>query len=217
MIYLIRNLISEIPHMKIIKTSEASKIRSQIANTAAKMIIESGLDYHTAKLKAAKVVLGDMMYRDNLIPDNSIVESEIRDYFSIFYDKSQSLHLKYLRRIAIEVMKMLEKFSPYLTGAVLNGTATKHSDIHIQLFVDSSKDVAIFLLNNHITFSVSESSNYFQKSKNVETISLVYKGENIHFYIYDYNDLKIKSKHSKKIVHANLAQLITIFQESKKE
>jgi hypothetical protein len=53
-------------------------------------------------------------------------------------------------------MERLAVYEPHLTGAVLNGTATAHSDIHLQLFVDSAKDVEVFLLDAGVEFEVDE-------------------------------------------------------------
>ena len=52
-------------------------------------------------------------------------------------------------------MEVLQKFTPYLTGSVLDGTAGRYAEIDIQLFTDSAKDVEIFLLNQHIEFEHS--------------------------------------------------------------
>ena len=52
-------------------------------------------------------------------------------------------------------MEVMQKFNPYLTGSVLDGTAGRYAEIDIQLFTDSAKDVEIFLLNQHIDFEHS--------------------------------------------------------------
>jgi DNA-binding transcriptional LysR family regulator len=55
-------------------------------------------------------------------------------------------------------MQTLSEFDPHLIGAVLNGTATEHSDIHLQLFVDSAKDVELRLIDLAIDFDADEAS-----------------------------------------------------------
>ena len=52
-----------------------------------------------------------------------------------------------LRRIALDAMRAFERFSPYLTGPVLKGTAGPYAEIELQLFPESPKDVEIFLLD----------------------------------------------------------------------
>jgi hypothetical protein len=69
--------------------------------------------------------------------------------------------------------RRLAEFNPHLAGAVLNGTATEHSDIHLQLFAESAKDVEMFLLNEGVAFDVAEGDNSPGGSE--ETIHFVVK------------------------------------------
>ena len=59
-------------------------------------------------------------------------------------------HLHFLRQRACQLMALLQRFNPYLAGAVLDGTAGRFAEIDIQLFADSAKDVEIFLLNENL-------------------------------------------------------------------
>jgi hypothetical protein len=111
-----------------------------------RLIAEDGADYNTAKRKAARQILGDTQPPLNLLPDNAQIEAEVRIYQSLFHADTQPARLFRLRTLAVDIMEGLERFQPYLTGAVLNGTAGPHDDIHLQLFADSAK-VEIFLLN----------------------------------------------------------------------
>jgi hypothetical protein len=52
-------------------------------------------------------------------------------------------------------MSIMQRFNPYLTGSVLDGSAGRYAEIDIQLFTDSAKDVEIFLLNQNIDFAHS--------------------------------------------------------------
>ena len=53
-------------------------------------------------------------------------------------------------------MQIFERFNPYLTGAVLTGTAVWHAVINLQLFTDSVKEVELFLLNNQMAYKTRE-------------------------------------------------------------
>ncbi|MDF6998384.1 hypothetical protein NMT57_24375, partial [Escherichia coli] len=66
--------------------------------------------------------------------------------------------------------------NPYLAGAVFNGTASEHSDIHLQVFCDSPKDVAIFLLNAGVDFETTESAHFAGRDE-VETLSFLWRGQ----------------------------------------
>lgn len=134
----------------------ASDLRTELAATAARLIAEEGCEYAQAKRRAVHEVLGEGCDRRTILPDNSEVERELRRYLKLFGGESHRTLIAALRRQAAEVMRTLSEFDPHLIGAVLNGTATEHSDIHLQLFVDSAKDVELRLLNLGIEFDVDE-------------------------------------------------------------
>ena len=173
------------------QNDDLQQLRSQIAAVAARMIAQDGADYATAKRKAATQVLGDERPAANLMPDNLEVEEEVRQYIALFQSATQPARLRALRETALQVMQALSAFSPYLTGAVLNGTAGEHDDIHLQLFVESPKDVEIFLLNRDVNIELSETP-HFKGARHdpVETISFMWRREGVHAEVYDLNDLR---------------------------
>lgn len=128
----------------------------EIAAAAARLIAEDGCDYALAKRKAVRAILGDGEGARVQLPDNALIEAELRRYLQTFAADSQPARLAALRRLALDWMKRLARFNPHLVGAVLNGTATEHSDVHLHLFTDSAKDVEIALLNAGIEFEVEE-------------------------------------------------------------
>jgi len=129
-------------------------LRAEIAATAARLIAEEGCEYGQAKRQAAHELLGEV--RTGSIPDNAEVERELRRYLKLFEGEAHARRQTALRQIAASLMERLADFEPHLTGAVLNGTATAFSDIHLQLYVDSAKDVEVFLLNEGIDFDVDD-------------------------------------------------------------
>ena len=154
------------------------------------MIVEDGADYGSAKRRAAKQILGDVRVRGDYLPDNAQIELEVRAHQALFFSDTQPARLLHLRRLAVEVMSQLSAFSPYLTGAVLNGTAGEHSDIHLQLFAESTKDVAVYLMDRNIRFEVSESAHFKGRAEPVETLSFLWKHEGVHLALYDVDDLR---------------------------
>lgn len=127
--------------------------RTLIASTAARMIAESGIsDYSIAKRKAVHR-LG--LPEGTNLPENAEVEAELRTYQRLFQGDEHADRIDALRHKACEIMEVLQKFTPYLTGSVLDGTAGRYAEIDIQLFTDSAKDVEIFLLNQRIEFEHS--------------------------------------------------------------
>lgn len=171
------------------------RIREEIAIAAARLVAEDGLDYANAKRKAVKQVAGDSRIGHEWLPDNDQIEAEIRAYQAIFHSDSQPALLRALREIALDWMQRLTLFNPFLTGAVLNGTASEHSDIHLQLFNDNAKDVAIFLLNAGIQYDVHETRHFAGRGM-VETLSILVRDARVdtplglHLALYDSNDLR---------------------------
>jgi hypothetical protein len=187
--------------MNINYPSDAELLRAEIAAAAARMIAEDGADYGTAKRKAARLILGNQRVHGDVLPDNAQIEAEVREYQALFQGEEQSQRLLHLRRLALEVMEKFEDFAPYLTGAVLNGTASEHSDIHLQLFTESSKDVAVFLLNAGMDY---------------ETLSFFWKHEVVHLAIYEQDDLRGGGRTSsgKRIERADTTALRNLLAET---
>ena len=156
----------------------SAELRHEIAARAARLIAEEGLDYAAAKRRAARELAGDARggVRADRLPDNALVEEQVRAYQALFMADTQPARLSALRLTAVELMRWLGAFRPHLTGAVFNGTAGLHSDIHLQLFCDSAKDVEIFLVNAGIVFETSEAPRRgTHASEPVETLSFVWR------------------------------------------
>jgi hypothetical protein len=185
--------------------SETDALRAEIAAAAARLIAEDGCDYQTAKRKAAKQIFGDRKIGSDMLPDNAQIEDEVRAYNQIFFADTQPQRLLHLRKLALRMMEELAQFKPYLTGAVLNGTAGEHSDIHLHLFCDSAKDVEIFLLNKNVQFEVSEVPHSGNRTKMVEVLSFMWKNEGIHLTLYEIDDMRnsVKSGGEKRQERAN--------------
>ena len=127
-----------------------SNQRRHIAYLAARLIAVDGIaDYATAKQKAARQAgLADAA----LLPDNSEIEEALREYQGLYQSEEQPGHLRYLREVAVKVMREFEEFRPVLVGSVLNGTAGLHSDVNLQLFTDDAKALTMFLVNKRCRF-----------------------------------------------------------------
>ena len=127
-----------------------SNLRREIAALAARMIAEDGIaDYGFAKRKAARQL--GAVNADEL-PNNAEIEAEVRTYLAVFQDEEHLERQQAMRLAAIEVMRELEPFRPYLTGAVLEGTAGRYAEVEIDLFPESAKEVEIFFLNQNVAY-----------------------------------------------------------------
>ena len=150
----------------------AGDLRTELAVTAARLIAEEGCEYAQAKRRAVQEIFGEGARR-SMLPDNSEVEHELRRYLKLFGGQQHRALLAALRGVAADTMQTLHEFDPHLIGAVLNGTATEHSDIHLQLFVDSAKDVELRLMNLGIEFDVADGDADGERPAALERLNFV--------------------------------------------
>ena len=136
------------------ETSNSRQMRGRIAHLAARLMAVDGIDdYALAKRKAARQA-GAPETRN--LPTNEEVEEALRVYQELYQAGEQDRRVRELRAHALEMMKLLAPFNPFLSGSVLSGSAGKYADIEIHLFTDSSKDVEMFLLNQGIAYKTRE-------------------------------------------------------------
>jgi len=166
-------------------------LQSEIAAAAARLVVEEGLEYGPAKKRALKV-LG--LKTRAALPDNDMVEDAVREYIAIFCADTQPAELAALRRLAIVWMERLAEFRPYLGGAVWHGTATRLSDIYLQLFCDDPKSAEIALIENNVAYMPRTVTGLHGDP--VEALSINSKspelGEEVgvHLLVYDHDDVR---------------------------
>jgi hypothetical protein len=165
--------------------------KSEIAATAARLVVEEGLEYGPAKRRAAKQ-LG--LKARTALPDNDTVEEAVREYIELFCADTQPAELAALRRLAIVWMERLAQFRPYLGGAVWHGTATRLSDIYIQLFCDDPKSAEIALIEKNVNYQAQTVTGLHGEPVEALSISSMSQdlGESVgvHLLIYDHDDLR---------------------------
>ena len=168
-----------------------SSATDEIAHTAARMVVEEGLEWGPAKRRAVKQ-LG--MSSRTPLPDNEQLEAAVREYIALFCEDTQPQELGALRELALVWMERLQEFRPHLSGAVWRGTATRMSDIYIGLFCDDSKSAEIALINHNVTYDVTQVTGFNGETVDALSISSLCKplGETIgvHLMVYDYDDLR---------------------------
>lgn len=166
-------------------------VKSEIAATAARMVVEEGLEYGPAKRRAARQ-LG--LSARAALPDNDLVEDSVREYIELFCAETQPAELAALRRMALTWMERLAVFRPYLGGAVWRGTATRLSDIYLQLFCDDPKSAEIALIDHQITYETRAVTGFTGATVDALSLSSMSAelGEpiGVHFLIYDHDDVR---------------------------
>ena len=142
---------------------QSDRLRSSIANEAARIIHASGyVDYNAARNKAA-LRLG---CRDRKsLPNNCEIEQALIEYQQLFHADEQKLSANHLRQLALEAMDSLEQFSPRVTGPILSGNVNQHSKLQIHLFSDSPEQIALHLLDKGIPYQESETTLSFKKGQ----------------------------------------------------
>ncbi len=144
--------------------SNEPDLRDEIAAVAARFIAEDGLDYAGAKERALREVVGERNHRRlaDCMPDNARVEAAVREHQALFMADTQPARLARLRIVARDVMRFLVDagldLEPFVNGAIVNGTAGEHSDVHLTVFNDNAKDIEIFLVNAGIEFEAVEAT-----------------------------------------------------------
>ena len=165
--------------------------KHEIAATAARLVVEEGLEYGPAKRRAAKQLgLGPRA----ALHDNQVLEDEVREYLALFCADTQPGELAALRRLALVWMERLATFRPHLCGAVWHGTATRLSDVYLQLFCDDPKTAEIALIDQSVAYEARTVTGF--NGQAVDALSFSSRcaelGEmiGVHLMIHDHDHLR---------------------------
>ena len=110
--------------------------RVRVANEAALLLyVGQEKEYKQAKLRAAET-LGV-----RVLPSNAEVAEALDRVAEEREGEERKKRLVAMRKEALEIMKLLRKMHPLLTGSVWRGTARKGSDIDIVVFNDNPEEV----------------------------------------------------------------------------
>jgi len=192
-------------------------LKQEIAACAARMVVEEGLEYGPAKKRALKT-LG--LPARTALPDNAQVDEQVRDYIATFCADTQPAELLALRQLALTWMGRMQVFRPHLTGAVWHGTATRLSDIYIQLFCDDSKSAEIALIDHHVDYEPRTVTGF--RGEAVEALSLraachpLNEKIGVHLMVYDYDDLRgaLRLGHQGRVPRGDMVALKVLVQRS---
>lgn len=164
---------------------------TEIANVAARLVVEEGMEWGPAKRRAVKEL--GLPVRTAL-PDNDLVEDAVREYIGLFHADTQPMELRALRELALVWMERMHAFRPYLGGAVWHGTATRLSDIYLSLFCDDPKSAEIALIDHRVSYEPGTVAGL--RGEPVDVLSLSSRSEalgeeiGVHLLIYDLDDLR---------------------------
>jgi hypothetical protein len=169
----------------------SQEVKVAIAATAARLVVEEGLEYGPAKRRALRE-LG--LPSRSPLPGNDMLEDEVFDYLNLFCADTQPQELRALRELALTWMERLQVFRPHLSGAVWRGSATRLSDIYIQLFCDDPKSAELSLIDQGVRYEVQAIKGF--KGEEVDALSIhslcpaLNEDIGVHLIGYDYDDLR---------------------------
>ena len=126
-------------------------LEQEIAAAAARLVVEEGMEYATAKQRAAR----SLRVRGAL-PRNEDVEDAVREYLAVFCADTQPAELRALREVAARWMERLRDFRPHLCGAVWRGTATRLSAVVLDLYADDPKGAELALIDLGVPYDAGQ-------------------------------------------------------------
>lgn len=151
----------------------AAETRQRISREAARLIAEEGVhDFHVAKRKATeRLNLPEAQH----LPSNPEIEQALAEHLQLFHARDLPERLHRLRRLAVEVMRLLERFEPRLLGSLLTGHVTRFSKIELHITANTPEVVAFFLQDQGIAFEQSSKRVRFggERSEMVPVYSFV--------------------------------------------
>ena len=168
-----------------------NSVSAELAQAAACLVVEEGMEYAAAKRRAVKQ-LG--MSARVALPDNAAMDAAVREYIALFCADTQPAELAALRAIALTWMERLAAFRPHLGSAVWHGTATRHSDVYLQLFCDDLKAPEWALLDHRVEYHPGEVKGW--RGEPVPVLTLRVRNQAlgqwvlVHLMLYDLDDVR---------------------------
>jgi hypothetical protein len=118
-------------------------LRRSIAVEAARLVVDQGV--RSLALARHKAALRLAAGRLPALPALAEVEQEVHRRLRLFMPAERSAWLAARRRAALEAMRFFARFEPRLVGALLDGTADRHSAICLHLFADDPVEIIDWL------------------------------------------------------------------------
>lgn len=197
-----------------------SDLQSEIAAVTARIVVEEGLEWGVAKRRAVREM---RLPGKTALPDSTLVEEAVREYLAVFCADTQPAQLHALRQLALVWMERLAAFRPHLAGSVWMGTATRLSDVYIQLFCDDPKSAEIALIDHGVDYDARTVQGF--QGGAVDALSLsswcpgLQEQVGVHLMIYDHDDLRgaLKPDSKGRLPRGNAAALIKLLKDSDDE
>jgi hypothetical protein len=164
---------------------------SELAQVAARLVVEEGLEYGPAKRRAVKQLA---LPARTPLPANALIEDAVREYIALFCADTQPAELLALRALALRWMQRMADFRPHVVGAVWQGTATRLSDVHLDLFCDDPKSAELALIDHHADYDTHSGTGL--RGEQVDVLSVHDRCDGldervgVHLKVHDLDDLR---------------------------
>ena len=163
-------------------------LASEISAAAARMVVEEGLEYGPAKRRAVK----QLGLPGRTASGNDDVEDAVLEYLSVFA-LTRSHRVIGPRQLVLTWMERM-RLSVHILAAVWRGTATRLSDIYIQLFCDDPKSAEIALIDHRVNYIARSVQGFHGDEVDALSIHSFCEGlgeeVGVHLLIYDFDDLR---------------------------
>ena len=124
-------------------SKKQQQIRMLLIREAARLMVEENVSqYLDAKKLAAKRLFGKPLKN---LPSNKEVADAVYAMNHLLDSESLDVQLFEMRQVAVNIMQVLQDFSPRLIGSVSTGRIRESSDIDIHVFVDHIEYLLVFL------------------------------------------------------------------------
>jgi hypothetical protein len=171
-------------------------VNDALLPAAARLVVEEGLEYAAAKRKAARDLAPVRGNARAELPSNEALEEAVREHIALFCADTQPRELAALRELALDWMQRLAEFRPHLSGAVWRGTATRLSDIHLDLYADDAKAPEIALINQGIDYATADVPGAGRRGAPLSVLSMAVRcaalGQrvNLHLTVHNHDGLR---------------------------
>lgn len=169
---------------------ENDRLRAQVAQEAARIVAEQGIeDFRQAKIKAAER-LG--LSRKAALPTNREIEAALKAHHSLFGGQQHVNQIDCLRQTAVAAMQLLDPYSPRLVGPVLAGTAHSDSPVLLHVFSDNADDAYFFLASQNVESTWGERQYKLRRedSHRYPVLAFHFKGVALEVTVFPFDGLR---------------------------
>lgn len=172
-----------------------SNIRHSVALEAARLLYTREYkEYFQAKREAAR------RQSTTVLPTNSEIHQQLLILADRLEGEGREQRLAEMRRVALQMMELLEEFSPRLIGSVWTGHIRQGSDVDLNLYGDSQEAISFLLEEAMIPFEMER----------VHSRKAGHEREFLHFHVHHPSGILVEiTLYPKAEVHAHPTCSIT--------